>query len=311
MGYFDITSINIPKTLGNNYDLGSNTTNSDIYENNSIFNEINKFSSNLNNFLGTIDNNATGGNNVLGNNSDAYFASIDKSIDNIAQFNSNTAGNSATGNNNTSGKSSNAFFDSMDKGIDDINKFMITNAIKNKALFDSTQKLKAQVHAEVQAEAAEARAAAQSISQAGSSSGSGSSSNVVAFAKKFIGQYNTNGQFSNGRIEAYCADFVNYCLKNSGKQALAGGSGYCPGIQDWANQNGRMLNKNANPQPGDAVLFDWNGDGRADHIGLVASVNSDGTVNTVEGNVNGQGLADGQVVATTRSRGTILGFVKT
>ena len=41
-----------------------------------------------------------------------------------------------------------------------------------------------------------------------------------------------------------------------------------------------------NPHPGDVVIFDWDDDGLADHVGLVERVEGDGTVWTYEGNRN-------------------------
>ncbi len=38
------------------------------------------------------------------------------------------------------------------------------------------------------------------------------------------------------------------------------------------------------PHPGDIVIFDWDNDGFADHVGLVERVEADGTVWTYEGN---------------------------
>ncbi|EKC54485.1 hypothetical protein OBE_12061, partial [human gut metagenome] len=38
--------------------------------------------------------------------------------------------------------------------------------------------------------------------------------------------------------------------------------------------------------PGDAIFFDWDGSGDADHVGIVVGVEN-GTVYTVEGNSSG------------------------
>ncbi len=38
------------------------------------------------------------------------------------------------------------------------------------------------------------------------------------------------------------------------------------------------------PRPGDAVFYDWDANGQADHVGLVEAVHFDGTVQTIEGN---------------------------
>jgi LysM repeat protein len=38
------------------------------------------------------------------------------------------------------------------------------------------------------------------------------------------------------------------------------------------------------PRVGAVVFFDWNADGEADHVGLVETVNADGSIGTIEGN---------------------------
>lgn len=39
----------------------------------------------------------------------------------------------------------------------------------------------------------------------------------------------------------------------------------------------------ANAQPGDMIIFDWQGDGNPDHVGIVESVNGN-SITTIEGN---------------------------
>ena len=49
----------------------------------------------------------------------------------------------------------------------------------------------------------------------------------------------------------------------------------------------------SDPQPGDVVWFDWDGDGVTDHVGLVKSINSDGSIHTIEGNTGGPNGQEG------------------
>jgi len=56
------------------------------------------------------------------------------------------------------------------------------------------------------------------------------------------------------------------------------------------------------PRVGDGVIFDSNGDGVGDHTGLVDSINSDGTLNTLEGNV------DDQLLKRRRGQGPVRVF---
>lgn len=116
---------------------------------------------------------------------------------------------------------------------------------------------------------------------------------------------------------AWCADFVTFALKNAyGKDNVPGNfintcanTAYCPTIHSWAKSNGSFTTDANTVQQGDIVLFDWDGDGSADHVGLFIGQNSNGTIATIEGNTSG--AAGGSCVENkNRSRGTILGYVR-
>ena len=49
-------------------------------------------------------------------------------------------------------------------------------------------------------------------------------------------------------------------------------------IASWAQRTGRYLPAGSAPQPGDLILFG------SEHVGLVESVNPDGSLTTIEGN---------------------------
>jgi len=104
--------------------------------------------------------------------------------------------------------------------------------------------------------------------------------------------------------EAYCADFVSWASRQAGGRM---NESYCPTIVNKLKANGTWKG-NANPQPGDLVLFDWNGDGVADHVGLVERVNSDGSLSTIEGNTSNPQTGQEGVWRRTRSRSSVLGF---
>ena len=105
--------------------------------------------------------------------------------------------------------------------------------------------------------------------------------------------------------EAYCADFMSWVSTNSGKPMNIP---YCPNIEAHAKAPGNWKGKN-NPQPGDFVLFDWNHDGVADHVGMVKTVNRDGTIGTIEGNTSNPRTGKEGVWERTRALSTVLGFV--
>lgn len=143
---------------------------------------------------------------------------------------------------------------------------------------------------------------------------------VIDLAKSFEGKSqaemreimrNAGYQFDDG---AWCADFVSYIASQTiGEDNLADwykncNRAYCPDIMNNAKANGAFIGADQ-AQMGDAVLFDWDGDGTADHIGYVISINDDGTANTIEGNTGGN-VSGSQVASKQRNSGNILGYVR-
>jgi len=108
--------------------------------------------------------------------------------------------------------------------------------------------------------------------------------------------------FGRGQ-ESYCADFASWVITNSGGSL---NDPWCPGIKSKLINTGNWKGR-TNPQPGDLVLFDWNGDNVADHVGLVKSVNANGTITTIEGNTGGPGGQEG-VWEKTRTWDFVMGF---
>ena len=104
--------------------------------------------------------------------------------------------------------------------------------------------------------------------------------------------------------EAWCADFTSWLSQRSG-----GGMNdpYCPSVKESLAARGLWKGRQ-NPQPGDLVLFDWDNDRSADHIGIVKSVNANGTLTTIEGNTHPDGGGQEGVWQRTRSLNDVLGF---
>ncbi|MFO0594663.1 MAG: peptidoglycan-binding protein [Myxococcaceae bacterium] len=109
------------------------------------------------------------------------------------------------------------------------------------------------------------------------------------------------GAFGRGQ-ESYCADFASWVLTSAGGSL---NDPWCPSIINQLARTGNWKGK-SNPEPGDLVLFDWDLDGTADHVGLVKSVNGNGTITTIEGNTGGPG-GEG-VWEKTRGWDFIMGF---
>jgi peptidoglycan hydrolase-like protein with peptidoglycan-binding domain len=111
------------------------------------------------------------------------------------------------------------------------------------------------------------------------------------------------GFFGRG-AESYCADFVSWVYTHAGKPL---DYAYVPFLEDHLKAVGQWKGR-SNPQPGDLVLFDWNGDGVPDHVGIVKQVNGDGTIETIEGNTGNPVTGREGVWERRRPMSEILGF---
>ena len=93
-----------------------------------------------------------------------------------------------------------------------------------------------------------------------------------------IAQYRTATQGAYAGAP-WCAYFVSWCAAQAG--APIGGQGQGLGsvaeITDWARSTGRLTQT---PAPGELILFG------TEHVGIVKSVNPDGSLTTVEGNAS-------------------------
>lgn len=150
-------------------------------------------------------------------------------------------------------------------------------------------------------------------------SGSKVIDNALKYDDKNSSQMASIMQKAGSRYDegAWCADFVSHVLKETyGKDGVPGdflntcsNTAYCPTITSWAQSNGSWSKDTNGVQAGDLVLFDWDGDGTADHIGFYIEKNSDGTIGTIEGNTSGA-AGSSCVEAKKRAPSTILGYVK-
>lgn len=112
----------------------------------------------------------------------------------------------------------------------------------------------------------------------------------------------------------YCAMFVSYCLNWAGIEAAGLPGAYVPWILS-ANSDASRLVANEDAQPGDLVMFDWQGDGVADHIGIVEENHPDeGWMQTIEGNTSpgsgGSQSNGGGVYRRARNYSSIIGVAR-
>ena len=109
---------------------------------------------------------------------------------------------------------------------------------------------------------------------------------VVDIAKSQVGNVGGQPYWSwygfNSRVE-WCACFVSWCYRQMGLSEPRFAACQSQGIP-WFQSHGQWGGRDyANIAPGDAIFFDWDLDGSADHVGIV--VGTDGSrVYTVEGN---------------------------
>jgi peptidoglycan hydrolase-like protein with peptidoglycan-binding domain len=143
---------------------------------------------------------------------------------------------------------------------------------------------------------------------------------VIAAARAEIGtkenppnsNKNKYGEWYGLNGYAWCAMFVSWCFNKAGV-ALGRvdddkGYRYCPSAyQFWKRTN--QITKN--PQPGDIVLFDWEGDGKCDHTGIFVKDNGDKkTFTAIEGNTSFTNNSNGgEVMERKRHYALVKAFV--
>jgi len=147
---------------------------------------------------------------------------------------------------------------------------------------------------------------------------------IVDKALSFIGTYdggnnnvifNTDyyGKEVSGSNFPWCAAFLwdIFRMCNAEKLFCDGAkTAYCPYIHSWGQRSGQLIDKTKG-EYGDIVLFDWNGDGISDHVGLILSRNSNGTYETVEGNTASYNYSNGgYVLKMTRYYSSILAIIR-
>ncbi|HKZ15603.1 MAG TPA: CHAP domain-containing protein [Solirubrobacterales bacterium] len=128
---------------------------------------------------------------------------------------------------------------------------------------------------------------------AGSTSSTGAL-DAVAVARTQVGQAEfPPGSNESPRIAEYrsavqgavvgpwCADFVSWSAAQAGIPLGENGEGFqsVEAIWQWAESSGRAIPASeGSPAPGDLIV--WG----SDHVGIVESVDPDGTIHTIEGN---------------------------
>ncbi|MFG1966048.1 FG-GAP-like repeat-containing protein [Nonomuraea sp. NPDC049028] len=114
------------------------------------------------------------------------------------------------------------------------------------------------------------------------------------------------------RDSNWCADFAKYVWRKAGVPhadvpELEGGvlTGWASSFKDYGTKYGTWHTRGSGytPQPGDAVVFDWEQNGDIDHVGIVKSVDGS-TIYTIEGNSGDRTKANSH----SRSSSDIVGY---
>jgi len=98
------------------------------------------------------------------------------------------------------------------------------------------------------------------------------------------------GQHNQGA--SWCACFVSWVFAQAGASSLIAAKNkfgfiYCPDAVNYFKKKNQLI-KPESALPGDIILFDWNGAGIADHVGIVES-NNKTFLTTIEGNTSPEG----------------------
>ena len=146
--------------------------------------------------------------------------------------------------------------------------------------------------------------------------------NVVAVAKSQLGYmestanytvledgvtmkgYTRYGAWYGMPYDDWCAMFASFCLHYAGVPQTS--VPYASGCIYWVEQlQAAGLFDTSFPEPGFLVFFDTDGDGLANHVGIVTEVAEDGgTISTIEGNIGGAVVTR----SYSESDGSILGY---
>lgn len=111
---------------------------------------------------------------------------------------------------------------------------------------------------------------------------------------------------------AWCAIFVSWCYDQAGVTLpninTIKGFHYCPTMYNWAK---RMEKITIDPFMGDIVLFDWEGDGKANHTGIfVEWIEKGKTFKSIEGNTSPSNESNGgEVMLRNRKLSQVQCFV--
>lgn len=149
---------------------------------------------------------------------------------------------------------------------------------------------------------------------------------VIDMALKYIGVkenpansnnvlFNTHyyGKPVSGKNYSWCVTFLWDAFRMAGASDLFYNgckTAYCPSVETWGKQS-KLTVPNNQGRYGDIVLFQFDSDADADHIGLIYAKNTDGSYQTIEGNTSvGNDSNGGEVMIRTRKQSVIKTIIR-
>ncbi|WP_051224173.1 peptidoglycan-binding protein [Flavobacterium tegetincola] len=113
--------------------------------------------------------------------------------------------------------------------------------------------------------------------------------------------------------QKWCAMFVSWVFHHAGHPLghiqTKNGIHHCQSAHNYYKEKGKLT---SNPQPGDIVIYDWEGNGYADHIGIFIkwTTAAQTAIEAWEGNTSTSNNSDGGgVMKRIRSRNLIKSFI--
>lgn len=149
-------------------------------------------------------------------------------------------------------------------------------------------------------------------------------SKTLAEARKHLGYYKRPGTVTSFgdwyakqvgsnvyRTAQWCAIFISYVAAQAGASRIIPLHAYTPSGVAWFKAQKRWHAGLKGVRAGDIVYFNFGSLGRVSHIGIVESVNRDGSVNTIEGNTSSTAAGDQRnsgTCARKRRKAYIVGY---
>ena len=132
-------------------------------------------------------------------------------------------------------------------------------------------------------------------------------SNNVIFNTDYYGRHVYGGAYP------WCCTFGWDIFRMAGASELfydGKKTAYCPEVVNWGRKNDLIVPL-TDGRPGDLILFDWNHDGVADHIGIIEKQLDKNIYRTIEGNTAvGNDSNGGEVMRRTRDTNTVCCIIR-